>query len=413
MLFRSIGYDGNGDRVVELHTGPQETNPNSNAIATAFIGASDRYGQGLSFERKTSSASRFSDHRSFWDYNYPAFLVIENFFTDGIPPDRNPNYHTSNDRLDSVDLDYVVRIGRTALATVAELAGIQEGNVTPTATPTPTQTTTPGTPTATATPTPTGTPIPSGCQNLLQDGGFEDATLVWEFQGAYPGRTVVSPVYAGQHAAQLGVPQAVANRQAYSTAYQNVTIPDWPTEVTLTFWEQPNGVGDGIDVREVRLLRANLTTLASLDRQTSSGDGQWRQRSFDVTQYKGQEVVVYFNVYNNGSGTQLWSYLDEVSLQACGDITATPTSTSTPTPTGTLTTPVTPTPTTSVTPEEQTNYLPYVVKGDAMATPTPTPTDTHTMTPTPTPTSTPTATPTATHTPTDTTAGSPLATPIT
>lgn len=61
-----FGWDSNSDRVVELHPG---TGVNSNSIATAFISANERYGQGLSFERKTSSASRFSDHSAFWDYN--------------------------------------------------------------------------------------------------------------------------------------------------------------------------------------------------------------------------------------------------------------------------------------------------------------------------------------------------------
>ncbi|MBX2999475.1 MAG: M20/M25/M40 family metallo-hydrolase, partial [Caldilineaceae bacterium] len=94
-----IGYDGNDDRVVELHTGSESSNPNSNALAIQFINASSRYGQGLKFERKTDSASRFSDHSPFWDNNYAAFLVIENFFDDAIPRDRNPHYHKSTDRL--------------------------------------------------------------------------------------------------------------------------------------------------------------------------------------------------------------------------------------------------------------------------------------------------------------------------
>lgn len=128
-----FGWDSNGDRVVELHPG---TGVNSNSIATAFISANERYAQGLSFERKTSSASRFSDHSAFWDYNYPAFLVIENFFTDAIPPDRNPWYHSTGDRLSRVNLNYAARIARTALATIAELAGIRDDNMTPTVTPT-------------------------------------------------------------------------------------------------------------------------------------------------------------------------------------------------------------------------------------------------------------------------------------
>ncbi len=361
-----IGYDSNGDRVVELHTG---TGPKSNALVEYFKNANVNYGQGLVFEQRTTTASRFSDHRSFWDYNYGAFLVIENFFENGDPrpADRNPWYHNTGDRVSRVNLDYVARIGRVGLATIAELAGIQDPAVTPTvtatrtptatpmpthtptatrtpsatatATRTPTHTTTPPTATATATPsstptvTPTATEIPVGCQNLLQNSGFETTSPAqWSFQGAYPGRIVTAPAYAGERAAQIGVPTAAGNMAAYSTAYQSVDVPTWPTSVTLTFWEQPNGTGDGSDVREVRLLRSNLSTLATLNADRSSGNGEWQPRTFDITQYKGQTLFVYFSLYNNGSGTQRWSYLDEVMLTVCnGDVTPTATATTTAT----------------------------------------------------------------------------------
>ena len=45
---------------------------------------------GLNFESKSTTASRFSDHSSFWDKDYASFLIIENFFDDTIVRDRNP-----------------------------------------------------------------------------------------------------------------------------------------------------------------------------------------------------------------------------------------------------------------------------------------------------------------------------------
>ncbi|MEZ4634186.1 MAG: M28 family peptidase [Caldilineaceae bacterium] len=348
-----IGWDGNNDRVVELHTGSETTNPRSNQLALDFIDAANRYGQGLTFERKTTSASRFSDHRSFWDNNYAAFLVIENFFTDAIPSDRNPYYHSTNDRIGSVDLDYVTRIARTALASIAEQAGIVDPNVTPTPTGTPTNTGTPTaspTPSATRTPTATPTDLPGGCLDLVQNGGFEDtSTPVWTFAGAYAAAIIDEPVQTGSHAARAGVPDTVTNRLAYSTLYQQVTIPSWPSSVLLTYWEQPNGSGDGIDAREVRLLNpVTLATIATINRETTAGDGQWRQRTFDLTTYSGRTLLLYFNVYNNGSGGRLWSYLDDIALLACTDdvtptATPTPTTTASPIATETATTTASPT----------------------------------------------------------------------
>jgi len=468
-----FGWDSNGDRVVELHPG---TGVNSNSIATAFISANERYGQGLSFERKTSSASRFSDHSAFWDYNYPAFLVIENFFDDAIPRDRHPYYHTTGDLLFRVNLNYATRIARTALATIAELAGIQDGATTPTATPTatPTSTSTPtatitptttptptsgptATPTPTATATPTATPLPTGCTNLLINGGFElTGNTAWRFGGAYAGRVVSSPVYADNKAAQLGLPGGVTNQLAYSTAYQTVAVPAGGEQVLLTWWERTGGGSDGVDYREVLLLNENLSRLATIEQARSAGDEQWRQRTFDMSAYAGRTFLVYFNVYNDGSGSQQWNHLDEVALLRCSEATATPTPSATPTetetvtpsatstPTETMTPSATPTPTSTddatptatptttddatptVTPTETMTpsatptptgtptdflfcYLPLILSQVPEATPTPTPTDTPTPTHTPTPTATPT--PTDTPTPTPTPPQSPLPTP--
>lgn len=67
-----LGYDGNGDSVVEIHSG---LSPASQGLANAFISANARYGTGLVVENKQGNASRFSDHSSFWDRGYPAVMA--------------------------------------------------------------------------------------------------------------------------------------------------------------------------------------------------------------------------------------------------------------------------------------------------------------------------------------------------
>ena len=52
-----IGWDGDGDRTVELHSG---TGAPSVALANTFISANERYGQGLRLEPKQGKASRCS-----------------------------------------------------------------------------------------------------------------------------------------------------------------------------------------------------------------------------------------------------------------------------------------------------------------------------------------------------------------
>ena len=316
-----FGWDGNGDRVAELHTGTGEA---SNALGTAMIDANDVYTQGLSFERKQASASRFSDHSPFWDGGYPAVLAIENFFTDAIPGDHSPWYHNTGDALDRVDLDYTLRYARTALAAIAELAGAAEQIDAPTPTPTPLP----------PTPTPTATPPPAGCVNLLANSGWE-ASGGWRYGSTpYPARVIDAPIHDGAHALQAGIPASAANRLAHSSAYQEVSIPPEVDAVQLRYWQRPGGAGDGQDYREVRLLTTSYANLALIDRDAGNGDDQWAERVFDLSDYRGRTLVLYFNVYNDGGGDQLWNYLDDVALLACNQtapITVTPTVTATPT----------------------------------------------------------------------------------
>ena len=238
-----IGWDGDGDRTVELHSG---TGTLSISLANAFISANGRYGQGLHVELKQNTASRFSDHSSFWDTGYGAFLTIENFYDDTIPRDRNPWYHSSGDTLARVDLNYVARSARTTLATMAEFAGIVTGplptataTATPTATPTRTAT---GTTTASApptrTPTATATLAPGACIELLVNGGFETNTA-WVFPGtAYPAGYTTARARSGSRSLRAGV-DVPPDRYAYSDAYQLVAIPASAATVTLRAWWLP------------------------------------------------------------------------------------------------------------------------------------------------------------------------------
>jgi hypothetical protein len=330
-----IGYDGNGDRKVEVHTG---LGANSNALGAAFIDNNLAYGQGLLIERKTTSASRFSDHAPFWDHGYPAVLVIEDFFDNARPGDRdrNPHYHRTGDKRNLVDLGYVARTTRVALATLAELAVLQatDPNATPTASPSHTPT---------LTPTLSPTPVPQGCLNLVLNGDFEGNTA-WQFGSTpYPAAYVNTVSLAGGRAIRLGVPPPATNRMTHSSAFQRITIPATASTVILRFWERPGGGADGVDYRETLLLDRNYRFLKLLSRTTAiNAADQWNERTFDLSSYRGQSVVIYFNVYNNGSGGQQWNYIDSAEVLTCGPNLPTATPTFTPTPTRGVSVRVTP-----------------------------------------------------------------------
>ena len=105
---------------------------------------------------------------------------------------------------------------------------------------------------------------------------------------------------------------------SYSSVYQAVTIPWNAARATLSFWYYPLSQ-DTIqhDWQEALILDTNLHFLARV-MKVNSNSQTWTHQTFDLTSYKGQTIVVYFNVYNNGWGNlKTAMYLDDVSVQVC------------------------------------------------------------------------------------------------
>ncbi len=394
-----IGWDGDGDRTLELHSG---TRANSVDFTARFTSANQRYGQGLRLEVKGSSASRFSDHASFWDYGYPSFMAIENFFDDAIPRDRNPWYHKTGDLLARVDLDYVTRTARTALAMLAEAAGIDAAPLS-TATAGPTQT-----PTTTAT---AGSTPMSACTELVANGGFE-AAAAWTFAATgNPAGYSTAQAHSGARAVRLGVvpagatgapdgAPAVAQNEtgrrnllgelaplgaSYSTAYQTIAIPATAETVTLTLWRRPGTQATSSDFQRVMLLKpGSYSVIATVFKSLTTATA-WQSVTFSLTPYRGQSLVLYFEVYNDdiSAGARTWMYVDDVSALACRDATATPTVPPAATATATATPSQTATATPSPLPPTETPTPTPAVPATATATPSPTAASTATTAPTP------------------------------
>ena len=435
-----IAWNSDADRTVELHAG---TGASSVNLANAFVSINEQYAQGLRLELKQASASRFSDHSSFWDAGYPAFLALENFYDDAIAHDRNPWYHTTGDLLSRIDLNYVARTARTTLATTAELAGILSD---PAPSPTPTWTATASS-TPTWTPTPTPTAAPGACQERMLNGGFEAGTAWIIPTTAHSAGYSTATVHTGNRSLRAGV-DTLPDRYSYSDAYQIVTIPPDATVVTLSGWWYPRSAQGPLTASsatiadqapEADVLQAFVEgrlaqgVLAGGDRQyvllldsagkiltnllwTRSDTRAWQPLSIDLTAYRGRKVQVRFGAYNDGNGQSTVMYVDDVTLLACSPMTptntpsptASPTKTETPTATATPSPTATPTATSSPTPSAT-----PTLKPTATATPTIPPTFTPSPTPSATPTLTPSATasPTKTETPTATATPSPTATP--
>ncbi len=188
--------------------------------------------------------------------------------------------------------------------------------------------------------------------SFLLNGDFEGSGG-WQFGSTpFPARYTATTVYTGARAVQLGIPTGFANRRAYSTVFQRITIPaDAETPVLLRYMERTYGAADNADYREALLLNSNYGFVARLTRSFAAGDETWRERVFDLSAYRGRTLVVYFNVYNDGAGSQMWSFLDRIELGSCVRISSP--ETPTPEPTTTPEPDATPTPTAEPTQESR------------------------------------------------------------
>jgi hypothetical protein len=192
---------------------------------------------------------------------------------------------------------------------------------------------TPLPPTTTLTPLPT---LPSGCTTeVIQNGGFETDGF-WIF-----GDSPVPPVYestvvrSGLRAVRMGIDPAlgggVQNHKAFSSVRQPFQIPAEASIAQLRWWNfyrteeaQTDSPGLGQDKQEVILLKPDLSTVAVL-RSVRRNNNAWIEELVDLTPYRGQSLVLYFNVYNDGNGQRTWQFLDDVQINVCFPaVTATP-----------------------------------------------------------------------------------------
>ncbi len=112
----------NSDKFPILHLHIRAGEPGDQAIAGLFTETVSAYGIDLLPQILVDGMGR-SDHASFWRFGYPALLAIED------EADFTPFYHTVNDRLATLDLDFFTRFTQAAVGTFAHLGGLQQGSL--------------------------------------------------------------------------------------------------------------------------------------------------------------------------------------------------------------------------------------------------------------------------------------------
>lgn len=109
-----IGWDGDQDMNIELHT---KNKGNTAAIADILITVDELYGLDL-VPVLINPGTTASDHASFWQQNYGALLLIEEYYGG----DFNPYYHSPNDRISEFNLIFFLESARLAIAGLATMA---------------------------------------------------------------------------------------------------------------------------------------------------------------------------------------------------------------------------------------------------------------------------------------------------
>lgn len=102
---------------IDLHATPSMTL--ALELAQLFSDVIGAYGLDLVPEI-VANGTGSSDHASFWDYGYPAILGIEDYYPN--KHDFNPYYHTPDDQLQYLDMDYFADFVKASLATFAHMS---------------------------------------------------------------------------------------------------------------------------------------------------------------------------------------------------------------------------------------------------------------------------------------------------
>ncbi|RMF61400.1 MAG: M20/M25/M40 family metallo-hydrolase [Calditrichaeota bacterium] len=115
-----IAYDGNNDGSMEIHAGNLA---GSQQIGSLMVSNASDWNLPITVEYKTSNSSGASDHASFWGAGYPAVLIIEDF------SDFTPYYHTTNDRLITLNPGYFKSLAQLTIGSLAMLAELDTTTV--------------------------------------------------------------------------------------------------------------------------------------------------------------------------------------------------------------------------------------------------------------------------------------------
>lgn len=109
----AIAHDSDNDSVARVHARPPG---NSEEIADTVMAVNIDYNIGLDMILVNPGAT-YSDHASFWNHNYGAVLMIQDW-----EGDPNPHYHLVSDLIDYFNIPYFHKLARLSIGSAAAFA---------------------------------------------------------------------------------------------------------------------------------------------------------------------------------------------------------------------------------------------------------------------------------------------------
>jgi hypothetical protein len=165
--------------------------------------------------------------------------------------------------------------------------------------------------------------------NQVLNGHFE-ADDAWELPiTEVTARTSSVQVHTGARSLLLGIAPGDDNQLAYSSVYQEITLPDSQEPIPLRLFVYPESSEADLAAPDV--------LAASTPQQADAGDAQyvllydgngvqhnlwwelldgdgWMELTFDLAPYAGQTVRLHIGTYNDGSDGVTALYVDDVTL---------------------------------------------------------------------------------------------------
>jgi len=180
------------------------------------------------------------------------------------------------------------------------------------------------------------------CTNLLINSDME-SNAGWVF-GDTPARAeYVTSRYTSPHRSiLLGITNGI-NEHSYSSIQQLVNVPVGSSLRLLAHVYPMSQPYDSDDAQELIIMNSTGQPLRRMWADTSNVQ-VWQTLEFNLSDFMGMPISVYFNVFNDGAGGVSAMYIDDVTLEICydGASSPTPAATTSTQPCSTSETPATP-----------------------------------------------------------------------